>query len=136
MSSPVRVAASLRLIAARIDMSKSPDRSLVLSDLRKVVHSLTREDRVRRIAAEMVRIAQEDVEMELDLSSWDTDEGKDVDSAYALAKKQTVDEKLVPALNSLKGDIDALIGEIKSPGSKKDDDEGVETSAKPRRDIR
>jgi len=60
MSSPSRVASSLRQIAAKIDMSKNPDRSLVQADLRRVVHSITREDRVRKVAAEVARIARDD----------------------------------------------------------------------------
>jgi len=84
----------------------------------------------------MVRIAQDDVEVDLDLSSWDTEEGKEVDSAFSLAKKQKEDEQLVPALKSLKGDIDALIEEIKSPGSKREEDDDVVTSAPSRRDIK
>jgi hypothetical protein len=136
MTTPARVAASLRQIAAGVDSSASPDRGAVRSDLRRVLFALTREDRVRRIAADMVRLAQDEIE----LTSWDLDEGKDVDSAFGFAKKQTEDEKIVPALNSLRKDVDNFIDEIKSPGAgqKRDDasEEDVVTSAPKRRDIK
>jgi hypothetical protein len=137
MADPRKVSSELRRIAARLDASRSPSLSAVRRDIGRVVLAVSRPERaarVRRLAAEMVRLAQEDIEVSL----WDTDEGADVESAYDFAKKRGDEpKKLEHALKSLKHDIDTFIDELKRDPSvpRKEDDEDVVTSAPKRHDI-
>ena len=75
--SPDKVSQILRRIATKIDASQQPSTSLVRRDLQLLASLLVRRHRVERVAREMLRIAADDVE----LSIWDTDEAKDVESA-------------------------------------------------------
>lgn len=135
MGNPVVVAAYLRKIAAKIDASSNPSLTAVRSDLKKALFAVqgeSRETRIRHVASEIYRLAQE----ELDVSMWDTDEGKDVDFAYGEAKrKQGEDDNLDGALGILKSKIDHLIQEIRrDPSKSKDDnDDDVVTSAPPKK---
>lgn len=140
MGNPVVIAASLRKIAAKIDASKSPSISAVRSDLRKVLAAVqgeSRESRIRRIALDMVRLAQE----ELETSMWDTEEGEDVDFAFGEAKRKTGEkDNLDGALGVLKHKIDTFIKEIqRDPSTAKpsmnDNDDDVVTSAPPKKDL-
>jgi hypothetical protein len=131
MLAPDKVASILRRIATRIDASKSPSTTLVQRDLQVLASVLVRNQRVQRIAREMLQIAADDVE----LSIWDTDEGKEVDGAMKFVRKEEEPSKLVPALKSLKHDVDEFITELRrEPGSKKPEktDEDVVTSVPPR----
>jgi len=138
MADPRKVSSELRKIASKLEASKSPSLSKVRQDLGRVLLAVSkpeRADRVRRLAAEIVRLAQDDV----DVSLWDTDEGKDVDSAYGFAKKRgEKPEQLEHALKSLKHDIDTFIDELKRDPSeprREEDESDVMTSAPKRRDI-
>ena len=140
MGNPVVIAAYLRKIAAKIDASKSPSLQAVRSDLRKALAAVqgeAREARIRRVAIEIYRLAQD----ELETSMWDTDEGKDVDFAYGEAKrKHGEQDNLDGALGVLKSKIDHLVQEIRrdpsqaKPGAG-DNEDDVVTSAPPKKDI-
>jgi hypothetical protein len=132
--SPDKAASVLRRIAAKIDASDRPSMALVRRDLRLLAASLIRDQRVARVAREMLRIAQDDLEASL----WDTDEGKDLEEGMKFTRKQDDVDKLVPALKSLKHDVDDFIAELKrEPGEKADViDEDVTTSAPPRHEMR
>lgn len=135
MLAPDKVASILRRIAGKIDASEQPSSALVRGDLRLLSAALCREQRVERIAREMIRLAADDME----LSIWDTDEGKDLESAMKFVRKEEEPDKLVPALKSLKHDVDDFITELRrEPGTKKpaESDEDVVTSAPPRRELR
>jgi hypothetical protein len=136
MLAPDKVASILRRIATKIDASKQPSSTQVRQDLRLLSSVLCRQHRVARIAREMLQIAADDVE----LSMWDTDEGKDLEEAMKFVRKTEEPDKLVPALKSLKHDVDGFITELRrEPGTKKPeetDDEDVVTSAPPRREIK
>ncbi len=118
-------------MAAKLEASKSPSVTLVQRDLRLINAMLTREVRIRQIAAEMIRLAQDDLEVSL----WDTDEGKDLESAMKFTRQQDTVDRLVPALKSLKHDVDGFIDELRREGPKppppSDESQGVTTSAPP-----
>lgn len=136
MGNPLVIAASLRRIAAKLDSSKAPSLTAVRSDLKKVLAAVqgeSREARCRRIAQDIYRLAQD----ELETSMWDTEEGEDVDFSYGEAKrKQGEKDNLDGALGLLKRKIDTFIGEIKrdptsaKPGDDSSEDDVV-TSAPP-----
>ncbi len=126
--SPGKVAQIMRQIAARIDFSDQPSISRVQHDLQVLSSSLVRRIRIERVAREMLQIAQDDVE----LSNWDTEEGKDLQEGMKFVRRQEETDKLVPALKSLKHDVDDFITELRrEPGASKPVDIDVETSARP-----
>ena len=130
--SPDKVAGILRRIAAKIDASERPSTGAVRHDLKILASVLVRQQRVERVAREMLRIAEDDLEVSL----WDTDEGKDLKEGMQFTYKQDTVDKLVPALKSLKHDVDDFLTELRrEPGDKKvaPTDEDVVTSAPPRR---
>ncbi len=132
VASPQKISAAMRAVAAKLEASKNPSVTLVQRDLRLINAMLTREARVRQIAAEMIRLAEDDLEVSL----WDTDEGKDLESAMKFTRNQDTVDKLVPALRSLKHDVDGFIEELRREGPKasppSDEEQGVTTSAPPR----
>ncbi len=135
MLAPDKVASILRRIATKIDASEQPSNTLVRQDLKLLASALCRQQRIERVAREILSIAADDVE----LSIWDTDEGKDVEEAMKFVRKTEEPDKLVPALRSLKHDVDEFITELRrEPGTKKpqESDQDVVTSAPPRRVIR
>ncbi len=130
---PEQASQILRRIAAKIDASQQPSTSLVRRDLQLLASVLVRRQRIERLAREMLQIAADDVEV----SIWDTDEGKDVEEAMKFTRRQEEPKKLEFALKGLKSDVDEFLTELKrEPGSKKPGappDEDVVTSAPPRR---
>ena len=130
--SPDKVAGILRRIASKIDASQQPSTTAVRRDLKVLAAVLVRDQRIERVAREMIRIAEDDVEVSL----WDTDEGKDLKEGMQFTYKQDTVDKLVPALKSLKHDVDDFLVELRrEPGDKAvaPIDEDVITSAPPRR---
>jgi len=135
MGTPAVIAAYLRKIATKIDASKNPSVDAVRSDLRIALYAVrgeARAARIRRVALEMYRLAQD----ELETSMWDTDEGKDVDFAFGEAHRKTGEQdNLDGALTVLKSKIDHFLAEIKRDPSKTKPSSGSEddvmTSARP-----
>ncbi len=131
---PDRAAAVLRRLASEVESSDSPSLSGLRRRLAMVAAAMTgadpSEERAKRIAAEIVRLALDEIDVTTDL--WGGQEGEDVDAAYEWSKKQTEEEKLESSLKLLKRKVDTFIQELtrgsddKKPGS---DDSGVVTSA-------
>lgn len=135
MATPQAISDYIQHIASKLDACDNPSLSKTCKDVELIISTMNRSDRVRHLATELLRVAQDDV----DISLWDTDEGRDVDSAYNFAKKRDDEpEKLEHALRTLKHDIDTFIDELKrdpSKPKKEDDDSDIMTSAPARRDI-
>ena len=131
MLSPDKIALHLRRIAAKIDASEHPSTERVRHDIQLIASSITRQDRVARIASEMLRIAQDDIE----LGPWDSEEGKEVERAYEQARKEPKPDILVHTLKSLGREVMDMINELKrdpkSAKPQKHDDSDVVTSAPP-----
>lgn len=131
MIDPSVVSAHLRRLASELETSDAPSLSATkaqIANVLKAIHGEHIKAEARRIAAEMVRLAQEEIEV----SMWDTEEGKDVDFAYGEAHREDKPEKLEPKLKLLKRRIDNFIEEIvRPPGEKKPehDESEVYTSA-------
>lgn len=131
---PQDVSRELARIAMTIESEDRPSLSATGMALRRVLASVSRENRTRRIAAELLRLAAEDVESSL----WDMDEGADAKFAWKAAENITDDpKKLSMALKSLKADVDSFIDELlRDPSAPKPSkDDGVFTSAPARGDI-
>jgi hypothetical protein len=131
MLSPEKVVLHLRRIAAKIDASENPDPARVKHDIRLLASALTRKDRLARMAAEMLQIAQDDIE----LGPWDSEEGKNVERVWDQAHKEPKPDVLVHTLKSLGREIMEMITELKRDPSKpkpgKPHDSDVVTSAPP-----
>ncbi len=104
MGNPVIIAAELRSIASKLDKSKKPSLSAVRDDLKKVLAAVqgeSRESRCRRIAQDIRKLAQEEVEA----SSWNGD------GTPHVATKDEVEK----ALGLMKGRINSFLNEIEKP---------------------
>ena len=155
MFTPDQAAGLLRRIATKIDASEQPSVELVRSKLKLVASVLVRQQRVERIAREMLQIAADDDEIqkelhewakdqeekrkhgdtsEDDISIWDMEEGKALESEMKYTRKQEEPKKLEFALKGLKTEIDHFLTELKRPAGtekpKKKQDEDVFTSAR------
>lgn len=131
MLSPDKVSIYLRRIATKIESSEQPSQALVQRDLRLLASAIMRQQRVERVAREMLQIAADDVEVGL----WDTEEGTTLKNQMKYTYEQQEVDKLKPALRALKRDVDDFMGEItREPGPKKPGvpDKDVVTSAPPR----
>jgi hypothetical protein len=155
MFTPDQAAGLLRRVAARIDASKQPSAELVRRDLQLLASVLVRQQRVERIAHEMLQIAAGDAEIQKELSEWakeqeekrkqgetseddvsiwDLEEGKALESEMKYTRKQEEPKKLEFALKGLKTEIDHFLTELKRPAGTekppKKHDEDVFTSAR------
>jgi hypothetical protein len=102
---PDQISAHLRHIAVKIDNSKSPDADLVKREINKVVAAITHETRIQRIAAEIYRLAIEEIEV----GPWDTEEAKGVEQALEFAKGKQEPEDIQGGLKIVKSRIDQFI---------------------------
>ena len=103
---PDRVSKCLCRIAAYIDTTKNPDRETVRKAVINVIAAVTREDRIKRIAKEIRRLAIEQVELDL----WDdTDEGQALLRVIDNAVKAEKADDINAALQATKGRIDDFI---------------------------
>lgn len=106
-TSPVRIANALRYIAEGIDKTRRPSISLVAHDLQYVRLALEGFG-PKEISARLADDGGQSTEALAKLL-WNNPEGKSVDEAYRMTKKQTDDEKLITSLNGLKTDISEFI---------------------------
>jgi hypothetical protein len=105
-TSPVRISAALRYVAESIENSEAPSKQMVASDLQLIVAAL------EGAGPDDVKVA-DDGDQHLANLLWRSEEGKDVEEAYGVARKTPVEEKLIPALNGLKSSIDDFITVLK-----------------------
>jgi hypothetical protein len=106
---PNKVSARIRHIAAYIDSNTNPDRKLVRAMVSSLVNGITREDRIKRIANAIKKLAIEQVELDL----WeDTDEGKSLLQSLDRAVESEKADDIEAALHSTKSHIDEFIDAI------------------------
>lgn len=126
---PTELSSALRRIASRL-ATPGADPSAVRTAVAGLLERMDGRDpsdaAAKRIAAEMLRVAMDEIEVSL----WDSDDGTAVDDAYKAARKQEEAEALETSLKLLRRKVDRFISEIRSP-SQEPDDSGVVTSAPP-----
>jgi hypothetical protein len=106
---PDKVSARIRQIASYIDSNENPDRKLVRVMISSLVNGITREDRIKRIANAIKKLAIEQVELDL----WeDTDEGKSLLQSLDRAVEADKADDIEAALYSTKSHIDEFIDAI------------------------
>lgn len=106
-TSPARIASALRFVAEGIDNSSNPSKSLVASDLQMIAFALEGagpEEAKRRFAETNEGLAK---------LLWTSEEGKDVEEAYGMARKAPMEDKLLTALQGLKSSIDDFARSLK-----------------------
>lgn len=106
---PEKISARLYHIAAYIDSNKNPDRGIVRKAVLSVVAAITRENRIKRIAQEIHKLAIEQIELDL----WDdTDEGqallKVLDKAIEAKKPDDIEAALQVTKSRVDDFIDVL----------------------------
>lgn len=107
--SPDKVSTRIRQIAAYIDSNQNPDRRLVRAMVSTLVNGITRQDRIKRIANAIQKLAIEQVELNL----WeDTDEGKALLQSLDRAVESDKADDIEAALHSTKSHIDEFIDAI------------------------
>lgn len=131
MADPVQVASSVRHVASRLSAEVQADPERLRRSLELILDRIAGVDTMdfaaKKIAAAMVRVALEEV----DVSLWTSDDGTAVDAAYDAAKKEEDAEPLEAALKLLRRKVDRFINEIRNPSSEHGDDSGIVTSAPP-----
>src|ERR1700690_2124584 len=106
---PEKASARIRQIAAYIDSNPNPDRKLVRAMVSSLVNGITREDRIKRIANAIQKLAIEQVELDL----WeDTDEGKSLLQSLDRAVEAEKADDIEAALHSTESHIDEFINAI------------------------
>lgn len=112
------VESSVAQLEAAAHVSKSHANRQAAAILRDIL--------LMKVANEMIRVAEE----EMELSLWDTVEGDDVNAAMDTAKRKDDPEKLESALKLVKRKIDNFIKFLSEGPQQSDDDESdVFTSA-------
>ena len=106
---PNKVSARIRHIASYIDSNEKPDRKLVKAMISSLVNVMTRDDRIRRIANAINKLAIEQIELDL----WDdTDEGKALLNSLDHAVEAEKADDIEAALHAAKPRIDEFIDAI------------------------
>jgi hypothetical protein len=107
---PDKVSSRIRHIASYIDSNEKPDRKMVRAMVSSLINVMTREDRIRRIANAIHKLAIEQVELDL----WDdTDEGKSLLNSLDKAVEAEKADDIEAALHVTKSHIDEFIDAIK-----------------------
>lgn len=103
-TSPTRIAAALRFVADGIDNSTVPNKQMVASDIKLIISALDGTPKQR---------SAEDSDQKLADILWKSEEGRDVEEAYGIARKTPIEDKLVTALNGLKSSVDDFVKHLK-----------------------
>jgi hypothetical protein len=102
---PDQISEYLRHIATKIDNSETPNPDLVKRDINRVIAAVTYEKRIQRVAAEILRLAIEEIEV----GPWDTEEAKGVEQALEFAKGKQEPEDIQGGLKIVKSRIDQFL---------------------------
>lgn len=117
-----RFASSVASSVARVEAASR----VSVAQANRQAAALLRDIQLVKVANEMIRLAEE----EMELSLWDTVEGEDVDAAMGTAKQKEDPEKLESALKLVKRKIDTFIKSLSEGPQHTDmDDDDVFTSA-------
>jgi hypothetical protein len=133
---PKVISSRLRQIASSIESNEFPDRNIVRKAVTQVVAALERPQRMRRVAAEIMRLALEG----LIESPWDLESGGLVVDKFDFARRKHDPEDLQSALNLVKRQIDKFVNEIQAGGymleEESGDDGDIVTSAPTEKELR
>lgn len=108
MIAPTRIAAALRLIAARLDSSQKPSVARVRGDLRHVLAALNldvREERIQKIAQDILNLAKDDQSVRL----W---RNTNVSRENVLATNLTSIPDLESSISDIQSDVDSFLAKL------------------------